>query len=307
MNSASTAPVSILDRDSGQAFIVAPDENPDTILPLITLIIFIIFLGGMIYLLIASHFQSTTPQNPVKSDVRTQTTFTCPAGQCGTNLLTGVKTCPQLNVPITINPAESVCNSRLACDNPLTPFAVQSDGSTNINGVCESNSECACLSVSQCADYVLSAFTTSNGSAFQSVPGQRITFPQKTTFVNAGGTQTDTPPIQFNNPGTTFCTAPISWLPLSGPGCNFVSATSSNNFTLQDLQLCMGEVLGCSGLAGSPCLQGTLAALSSNPDTINAQTVLSAQFACVRGESCPCGQIAIFDTNFGGIVCKQLS
>jgi hypothetical protein len=86
-----------------------------------------------------------------------------------------------------------------------------------------------------------------------------------------------------------------------------VSATASNSFTLQELLLCMGQPLGCSGLAGSPCLQGTLAALSSNPDLINAQSVLTAQFACVRGEPCPCGQVSIFDTNFGGIVCKTLS
>lgn len=68
----------------------------------------------------------------------------------------------------------------------------------------------------------------------------------------------------------------------------------------------MGSVRGCSGLLSSPCLQGTLAFLSGNPDTMTQRDITTTQLGCVRGQPCPCGQVAIFDTNFGGIVCRSL-
>ena len=297
---------SILTRDQYRTTVVIPSETPNIILPLIVLIIFIVFLGGMLYLLISSRFQSSGPGDRVSSDNRTQTSIICPAGQCATNLQSGFKTCPVEDVPLAIDPTQSVCNSRFICDNPLTPYALQSDQSTDINGICEPNVECPCLSVAQCADYILSAFTTSNGNPYQALPGQRVTFPQESAYVSTNGAESDTPPIKITNPALTFCSASLAFLPLSNPGCNFVSAPDGNSMTLEELELCMGLPSGCSGLFGDPCLQGTLAILSSNPDTVNAQNITTAQYACVRGEPCPCGQIAIFDTNFGGIVCRQL-
>lgn len=284
------------------------DDTPDLVLPLIILIITIIFFGWMLYLLISSNFQSTNPGDPVSFDNRTQAFITCAPGQCATNIQSGFKSClPNESQSIVIDPAVSVCNSRFVCDNPLTPFAIQSDQSTTISGVCETGVECPCIGVSQCPDYVLSVFTTSNGNPYVPLPGQRITFPQKSSFVsNVGGGQTDVPPIQFNNPATTFCLAPISWLPLSNPGCNFVSAADGNSMTYNDLILCYGGPRGCSGLFDDPCLQGTLAVVTSNPESITRQNILAGQFGCVRGEPCPCGQVAIFDTNFGGIICRAL-
>lgn len=68
----------------------------------------------------------------------------------------------------------------------------------------------------------------------------------------------------------------------------------------------MANVGGCSGLYGSPCLQGTLAFLSDSPDTLTQSNINTTQLACVRGEPCPCGYVTIYDINYGGIVCKQL-
>jgi hypothetical protein len=59
----------------------------------------------------------------------------------------------------------------------------------------------------------------------------------------------------------------------------------------------MSSARGCSGLVGSPCLQGVLAALSDNPVILTHRNILMSQFACIRGEPYPCGQVAIFDTN----------
>ena len=76
---------------------------------------------------------------------------------------------------------------------------------------------------------------------------------------SVGGGQTDTPPIQFSNPATTFCAASLAFLHLSNPGCNFVKAPDGNIMNYYDLLLCFGLQKGCSGIQCSPCLQGTLA------------------------------------------------
>ncbi|CAH6421719.1 Hypothetical protein HVR_LOCUS1359 [uncultured virus] len=301
-----TEPVSILDRDTPRPIVVEPDDSPDIILPLIVLIVFIAFVGWILFLLIGSGFQATSPSDPVASDNRSNFTIQCAPGQCATDLQSGFKSCPTGDQVISVNPAQAVCNSPTVCDNLLTPFALQSDGSTNINGVCEQNSQCPCLRVSQCPEYVLSIFTANNGSPYQSLPGQRITFPQESTYINLNGQATTVPPIQYNNPATTFCAAPLSWLPLSTPGCNFVSAANANVMDYDDLLICMGMINGCDGFTGSPCLQGTLAFLSPNPDDVNQNNIDTTQLACVSGEPCPCGTVAIFDTSFGGIVCRQL-
>jgi len=306
----SNEPVSILDRDQQRPIVVESDTTPDLVIPLVILIIFIVFIGWMSYLLISSGFQTTSPGNPVSSDKRVETNIVCAPGQCATDLQSGFKTCPVNEIDsITVNPAQAVCNSPFVCDNLLTPYAVQSDQSTNISGVCEPNTECPCLKVSQCADYILSAFTTSNGNPYESLGGQRITFPQNSSYVANDGSSTDNPPLQFNNPSITFCAASLAWLPLSNPGCNFVSAANGNSMNIEDLILCMGMANpgGCSGVFGNACLQGTLALLSSNPDTVTPENISRSQYACVRGEPCPCGQITIFDTNYGGVVCRNIS
>ena len=293
---------------SPQPIKVEADDGAEVILPIVVFVIFVAFLGWMLYLLISSQFKSTSPDDPVNFDNRTSANIRCVPGQCATNLQSGFKTCPlNPSESLTVDPAQDVCNSPFVCDNPLTPFAVQSDGSTNINGVCEPNVQCPCLRVSQCPDYILSVFTISNGNPYQGLAGQRITFPQESTYVSStSGVSTDQPPIQFTNPATTFCAAPLAFLPLSNPGCNFVSAPDGNSMTYSDVLICMGANRGCSGLLTNPCLQGTLAILSDSPDTLTRADITSVQYACVRGESCPCGQVAIFDTNFGGIVCRSL-
>jgi len=300
-------PVSLLDRDEVRPVLVEPDDTPEIVLPLVVLIVFIVFLGIMLFLLVKSGFQSTSPTDPVSSDNRGTFGIVCAPGQCATDLFSGFKTCPTTDVSITVDPAQSVCNSRFVCDNPLTPFALQSNGSTNINGVCEPGTECSCLRYSQCPEYVLSVFTSSNGNVYQPLPGQRITFPQESSYVsNTSGVSTGVPPIQYNNPATTFCAAPLSWLPLSNPGCNFVSAANANSMDYNDLLLCQGMISGCSGMLGSPCLQGTLAFITDNPETLTQQNIYTTQLGCVTGQPCPCGYAAIFDTNFGNIICRQL-
>lgn len=284
-----------------------PFASAGTVLPLIVLIVLVIFLGWMAYLLLSSGFQSTGPGKRVETDRRADTIFRCLPGQCATNIVSGFKTCPEGDEAIFVNPLEEVCNSRTLCDNPLTPFAVQSDGSTNFYGVCEGTVACPCVKTLQCPNYVLSAFTVSNGNAYANLSGQRLVFPQVSSYSDTSNSSSfgvnDLPPLKYNDLNT-FCSAPLSWLPLSSPGCNFVSGIES--MTYNELLICMGQAIGCLGLAGSPCLQGVLAMLTDDPSSITRDSIKNAQFACVRGTTCPCGQLTVFDTELGATTCVNI-
>lgn len=301
--------VSILDRDAPRSTVTTVTENniSDPIIQIIVIIIFILFFGWMLYLLISSGFKSSyTPTSASGTGsvvLDNGTSFIqCSPGQCVTNIFTGAKTCPTEDIAIYANPTQEVCNPRHSCTNPLTPFALLSDGSTNFYGICEPGVECSCLRIPQCAQYILSVFTTSNGNPYQNFNGQRITFPQESTYVNnISGLPTTNPPIQYNT-STTFCAAPLSWLPLSNPGCNF---TTGSSISYDELLICMGLPNQCNGSLGNPCLQGTLAFITDNPDTFTQSDINTTQLACVRGEPCPCGFVSLFDTNYGAIVCRQ--
>lgn len=270
-------------------------------------IAFIFLLTLLLALIIFLYLAST--RNFATVGETTNLTIDCLAGQCATNIVSGEKICPaRLTDVVSVNPANQVCNSPFTCDNPLTPFAVQSDGSTNIQGVCEPGVECPCVTEQCCPNFVLSAFTATNGNPYQAVGGQRILFPQ-TAVYSAGAQSSDTPPLQFANPSTTFCTVPLAWLPLANPGCTFAA-----ELAYADIVTCMGLAPqgtgqpGCSpGVTYNPCLQGTLAFISDDSSSMTQADINVTQLGCVRGEPCPCGQVAIYDTNLNGVVCRVLS
>jgi hypothetical protein len=60
------------------------------------------------------------------------------------------------------------------------------------------------------------------------------------------------------------------------------------------------------GFLSDPCLQGTLAFISSNPSKISKDNIQNTMLGCVRGKSCDVGKIAIYDTSSSSILCKSL-
>lgn len=92
---------------------------------------------------------------------------TCPPGSCGTNLNNGNKRCPQsLEQSIFISPGTEVCNPPGACIDVLTPYAVNPDGSFNIDGICLEDI-CPCVGKRECPNYAMVVFNiTSDGSDY---------------------------------------------------------------------------------------------------------------------------------------------
>ena len=289
------------------------DNIADIIIPLIVLVFLIIFFIFIICLLSYSNFQATTPENPVISDTRGSLTRECKIGECATNITNGYKICSDdENQPIRYNPTNEVCNKKYECNNTKTPYAIKADGSTTITGICEDKVACSCISNPQCPNYILSAFTTINGSLLKSINNQRIIFPQANSNTN-NGIITTRNPIQLQNPVLQFCSAPLSYLQYASPGCNAILAKDDNSLSYKDLLDCMGMEKNCtgtvyetSGYKGSPCLQGTLAIITDNPDTLNQSQVNSFLLGCVPGETCPCGTVGVFNTNFGALQCLTI-
>lgn len=270
------------------------DDGSDLLIPLIMLIVLILFLGFLIYLLVSSKFSQPSlvvdgQGNP--SRVLTDSiTLTCPTDQCGTNLLTGLKRCPPIGQKIDYYPNIEVCNSRNLCDNPLTPYAVLSDGSAISSGVCESSidgtpAECPCQRVPTCQSYLTSMYQSTGGSGSQPLAGQRISFQQLPTK------QPNGIPLSYT-PGSEYCTIPLSWLPLAG--CNFVSGGFTNDMNAEAVQECMD--------LGTACQAGTLALITSNSERLD---IKNSQYGCVVGVKCPKGQLTVYDTKLGGIVCRN--
>jgi hypothetical protein len=286
------------------------DDIADIIIPLIVLIFLIIFLIFIISVLSYSNFEVTTPENPVISDKRGTLTKNCKIGECATNILNGYKFCSDdESKPVKYNPSIEICNKKYECNSSITPYAVSADGSTNITGKCDENVACSCINNPQCPNYILSTFTTINGSLLRSIQNQRIIFPQVNSNTN-NGIITTSSPIQLQNPVLQFCSAPLSYLQYATPGCNASLANDSNSLKYKDLVNCMGMEKKCAGTIyektdykGSPCLQGTLAIITDNPDTLVQSDVNSFLLGCVQGETCPCGQVGVYNTNFGALQC----
>lgn len=268
----------------------------DTIITMIVVLVFV-SIGSVFTFQILSSGAKRVPTGPSNFQ------FKCPAGQCATDIKTGFKICPSNNTDqLEIDPAQSVCNSKYLCENPLTPYAMNYDQSTSFSGVCPAGVECPCLQRTQCPEYVTAVFQANNGNPYGTIDGQRLSFTQLASYSSATGISINQPFV-LDAPGGQFCFAPISWLPLSNPGCPMFS----DRPTYQQLVDCMGGALGCSGLNGNPCAQGTLAVIANSVDEVDILQLPTSIVGCVRGNPCPCGQLAVFDKQFGNVVCRQYS
>lgn len=259
-----------------------PSSNlSDTILPLITIILIALFIVYIIYVVASGYTSGLSTRG---TNAGGGLYIECGPGQCPTNLVNGTKRCPVPGQSLLATAGQEVCNSAQICDSPITPYAVWSDGSTNLQGVCEAGINCPCVRTPTCANYVTSIWNAVDGNPYQPFSGQRISFQQTVSQ----------PPIGFTNAAVSFCSIPVQWLPLSSPGCAF-----TGNMTCADIAPCMD-------VPNVPCMEGTLAIIG-DPTTITSSTVLNSQVSCVRGTPCPSGQVAVWNPASTAMQCVSLT
>lgn len=132
-----------------------------------------------------------------------QSVNTCGVNQCATNLFTGVKRDCGDNV--AYDPSNEVCNSPFVCDNPATPYAQLSDGSTLVTIVeskfkqCQEGVKCNCLKEPQCGYNITILFETNEGNVVTAGSAANRTVMNQ--LVKDPGQL----PIKITNPNTQSC------------------------------------------------------------------------------------------------------
>jgi hypothetical protein len=206
----------------------------------------------------------------------------CAAGQCSVSLTNGSKTCPDLKVQqLIIDPTASACSNEFSCDDPRFPYAVNSDGSTNLTGTCETGVICRCSNQLSCPNQLTSTFNITNGSPYQNFFGQRITITQDliTKTISPSGVPSDINvynPVALSDPTTSTCTISPDYLSYLAPG----TCSTFNVSTAAGISQCT---------IANPCIAGSLAYIL--PTTTNVNNFTSSQatttpLGCVYGGLC---------------------
>lgn len=268
---------SILDREDPRPIVIPESKSSSWVIIVISIVLLIIFWIWMIYII------RTNPPSGT-------TIIQCAPGQCATNIATGVKDCPAAADDIkSINPSTQVCNSPFSCESDSTPFALQSDGSTNLNGVCEPNVQCRCLTQPQCAYYVTAYFGAENGNPFQAIQPQRIAFTQITSGINANNDFINQPPYALTSATTQFCAIPNEWL------CRTWGSVVNS-----DTSYPLNESLG-------PCVAGTMAYVPNNVNAFDGTQLATTPLSCVQGEPCAAGLTPVWNNQTYELNCLTIN
>ncbi len=92
----------------------------------------------------------------------------CIPGDCAIDLRNGTKICPGNTTDrITANLSYQACTSRNFCTSSQLPFSILKDGSTNSQGICDSDA-CRCSSFETCSYDRLVSFRD-NGDTFSQI------------------------------------------------------------------------------------------------------------------------------------------
>jgi hypothetical protein len=270
------------------------------IIVLITLIFFIVFWCWIAYLL------SSEPATG-------QLLIACVAGQCGTNIYNGEKRCPANDEDVVlIDPSYEVCNSKYVCENSRTPFAVQSDGSTNNSGICEPDTICRCLSYATCSSQSTVLFNTVNGSLYSADPSSRFSLQQIAVNGDFGSSQ-----VTFESTSASFCSIKTNYLNRLSPGsCTFSDSDYNNiNGTVYVATACINT---------NPCIKGVMAFNTSTPSQfeingVGLNEVRTFPVTCVNthiscdtlgtecpDNQCPAGLVPYWDERWGLVRCATI-
>lgn len=199
----------------------------------------------------------------------------CPEGSCPTSLLTGQKDCTRS----IYNPALEVCSLQYECSTDVLSEAVNSDLSTNDNGMCEvlpdgTSTQCRCSRSSMCPQYTVITFSQDSSGNIQQ-------------NINLDKTQSGLCSIAVESlfaPGG-FCT-PTDW------------STEANK---------RADIIRC--IQDNPCAQGQAAYLA-NPSEFRPTDYNYYPIACVPGitgvdsfnQPITGNSIPVWDDQWGGVV-----
>ena len=178
----------------------------------------------------------------------------CPIGECPTDRFTGQKRCPQnLGQPMQYDPIIEVCNPPNSCSDQSTPYAVSSNGATNLNGICDIPN-CRCVNFFQTPSYTQVLFNMVNGNIYSqfSDEQQRVNFIQQPSpYVGEGNNV----PMLYTDPTTQFYEISPSLL-------YYLAPNPCSNIYADNPEITTKQLLECINL--NPCVTGRLAYVPQN-------------------------------------------
>ena len=236
------------------------------------------------------------------NNLNTKYFLVCDPGKCATSIYNGEKRCPELvTSSIAYDPSFEVCNSRFACENTTTPFALGSNGATNTFGSCDSGSICRCLNKPQCS-YDTSVIFTVNGGVVGNFAdaSSRATIRQTPGSYGNIGNQT----LDYPESNVSFCQIKLSRISRVVP--------RTSQCTFETLAPTIGQYRTC--INSNPCVVGRLAFKPINVDSFSytAQNIEQVPVGCVpnlnglgdEGPICTGLRVPVFNSQTGGIICK---
>lgn len=204
----------------------------------------------------------------------------CNQGECATNVSTGQKRCPNdANSYLLYDLKTEVCNPATSCTSSRTPYAINTDGSFNADGICEKNFTCRCSAKVGCPNFTEVLFTRTSSTGKLYSPDFYFT----QTIRDSDQ--------QFENILESSCFIQIT----DTSRLNVGSCGAINN--IDDVLECMKE---------NPCISGNLTFVPEKGKTfdLNHDSFITSM-ACIAGPQCDDNSFALFDWTIGRTVCKS--
>lgn len=249
-----------------QEYLLPEDKFTEYLILVIALFLIIIVWAGILY-------KSTSYES---GDIKAF--LTCPPGYCPTNRFTGQKRCSKnTQKSLEYDPILEICNPSNSCTPPdaaqgnIIPYALQTDGSTNISGICDKDG-CSCVNFLSSPSYIEVMFNVNGGSLLNSNYETKLSLLQQPSpYVGEGNNV----PIIYNNPNTQLFNINPSYLP-------YLSPNPCSEFYLSDPTLTPTQILKC--MNKNPCIVGRMAYLPQNSQSyqnFNEGDISTVQIGCV--------------------------
>ena len=247
-------------------YLLPEDKFTEYLILIIALFLIIIVWAGILY-------KSTSYENG-----ETKAFLTCPPGYCPTNRFTGQKRCSKnTQESVEYDPILEICNPSNSCTPPnaaegsIIPYALQTDGSTNIDGICDKDG-CSCVNFLSTPSYIEVVFNSSGGALLNTDYKTKLSLLQQPSpYVGEGNNV----PMIYNDPNSQFWNINPSYLP-------FVTPNPCAQYYIDDPTLTNQEILNCMNL--NPCIVGAMAYLPNNAEAyqnFSSNDVSDMQIGCV--------------------------
>lgn len=224
------------------SYLLKEDKTTEYLILFFALFLIILIWAGILY------------KSTYFGEGQTKALATCAPGDCPTNRFSGEKRCNKnKSLALPYDPIYEVCNPSNQCTAVETPYAVQSNGSTNLDGNCDVDG-CQCTTKLYTPSFIESIFNLQTGVMNMTTGVQNMSLTQTPNpYVGEGNNV----PINYSNPAVQFWEIGLGNLAFLTPNIcsDLFSSSSDPDPTRATAMECINR---------NPCLSGRLSYIPSN-------------------------------------------